>query len=151
VSARTRLFYPHVTSKRTLQCIQVTDAPAAIIRSSVRPSVRKRPRDNPGVVCFHLISLCYSIVNGYEPSSPSLISSTGSTEEPADHAVEYCQCPESDGEAFIECQVCGSFYEPGTYYPLFSDLPIVGEYGSFSIISLPCLESWCCSQSFILI
>jgi hypothetical protein len=36
------------------------------------------------------ISSCYSIVNGYEPSSPSLISSIGSTEEPADDAVEYC-------------------------------------------------------------
>jgi hypothetical protein len=35
------------------------------------------------------ISSCYSIVNGYEPSSPSLISSSGSIEEPADDAVEY--------------------------------------------------------------
>jgi hypothetical protein len=73
------------------------------------------------------ISSCYSVVNGYEPSSPSLISSTGSTEEPVDDAVEYCQCPESDGEAFIECQVCGSFYEPGTYCTLFCDLPIAKE------------------------
>jgi hypothetical protein len=32
------------------------------------------------------ISSCYSVVNGYEPSSPSLISSTGSTEEPTDDA-----------------------------------------------------------------
>jgi hypothetical protein len=30
-------FLPEVTSKRTLQCVQVTDAPAAIIRPSVRP------------------------------------------------------------------------------------------------------------------
>jgi hypothetical protein len=73
------------------------------------------------------ISSCYSVVNGYEPSSPSLISSTGSTKEPADDAVEYCQCPKNDDEAFIECQVCGSFYEPGTYCPLFSDLPSAGE------------------------
>jgi hypothetical protein len=73
------------------------------------------------------ISSCYSVVNGYEPSSPSLISSTGSTEEPADDVVEYCQCTESDDEAFIECQVCGSFYEAGTYCPLFCDLPIAGE------------------------
>jgi hypothetical protein len=51
------------------------------------------------------ISSCYNVVNGYEPSSPSLISSTGSTEEPADDAVEYCQCTESDDEAFIECHV----------------------------------------------
>jgi hypothetical protein len=35
---------PQVTSKRTLQCVQVTDAPAAIVRSSVRPSVR--PSEN---------------------------------------------------------------------------------------------------------
>jgi hypothetical protein len=51
--ARTRFVLPQVTSKRTLQCIQVTDAPAAIVRSSVRPSVRpfirKRPRDNHGI------------------------------------------------------------------------------------------------------
>jgi hypothetical protein len=73
------------------------------------------------------ISSCYSIVNGYEPSSPSLISSIDSTEEPADDAVEYCLCTESDDEAFIECQVCGSFYEPGTYCPLFCDLPSAGE------------------------
>jgi hypothetical protein len=63
-------------------------------------------------------SSCYSVVNGYEPSSPSLISSSGSTEEPADDAVEYCQCTASDDEAFIECHDCGSFYEPGTYCPL---------------------------------
>jgi hypothetical protein len=36
------------------------------------------------------ISSCYSVINGVEPSSPSLISSTGSTEELADDAVEYC-------------------------------------------------------------
>jgi hypothetical protein len=63
-------------------------------------------------------SSSYSVVNGYEPSSPSLISSSGSTEEPADDAVEYCQCTASDDEAFIECHDCGSFYEPGTYCPL---------------------------------
>jgi hypothetical protein len=49
------------------------------------------------------ISSCYSVVNGYEPSSPNLISSIGSTEEPTVDAVEYCQCTESDEEAFIEC------------------------------------------------
>jgi hypothetical protein len=36
-----------VTSKRMLQCVQVMDAPAAIVRPSVRPSVCYRPRDNP--------------------------------------------------------------------------------------------------------
>jgi hypothetical protein len=73
------------------------------------------------------ISSSYSVVNGYEPSSPSLISSTGSTKEPADDEVEYCQCPQSDDEAFMECQACGSFYGPGTYCPLFCDLPSTGE------------------------
>jgi hypothetical protein len=46
VSARMDLVLSLVTSKRTLQCVQVTDAPAAIVRSSIRPSVQKRPRDN---------------------------------------------------------------------------------------------------------
>jgi hypothetical protein len=45
-SARACLVLPQVTSKRTLQCVQVMDAPAAIVRSSVRPFIRKRPRDN---------------------------------------------------------------------------------------------------------
>jgi hypothetical protein len=67
------------------------------------------------------ISSCYSVVNGYEPSSPNLISSSGSNEELADDVVEYCQCTESDDDAFIECQDCGSFYEPGTYCPLLCD------------------------------
>jgi hypothetical protein len=35
---------PQVTSKKTLQCVQVTDAPTAIVQSSVRPSVR--PSEN---------------------------------------------------------------------------------------------------------
>jgi hypothetical protein len=70
------------------------------------------------------ISSCYSVINGYEPSSPSLISSTGSTEEPVDDAVQYCQCTKSDDEAFIEYQACGSLYESGTYCPLLCDFPI---------------------------
>jgi hypothetical protein len=37
VSARTHLVLSQVTSKRTLQCVEVTDAPVAIVRSSVRP------------------------------------------------------------------------------------------------------------------
>ena len=63
----------------------------------------------------------------YEPSFPNLISSTGSTEESADDAIEYCQCPENDDEAFIECQVYGSFYEPGIYCPLLCNLPIAED------------------------
>jgi hypothetical protein len=60
----------------------------------------------------------YSVINGYEPSSPSLISSSSSTDEPTDDAVEYCQCTASDEEAFLECHDCGSFYEPGSHCPL---------------------------------
>jgi hypothetical protein len=43
-SARTRLVLFQVTSKRTLQCVQVTDAPAAIVGLSIW----KHPRDNHG-------------------------------------------------------------------------------------------------------
>jgi hypothetical protein len=75
------------------------------------------------------ISSCYSIVNGNEPSSPSLISSTGSTEEPTDDAVEYCQCPESDDEAFIECQVCGSFMSLALTAPCFVISLVLGNRG----------------------
>jgi hypothetical protein len=41
-SSRTRFVFPQVTSNRMLQCVQVTDAPAAIVRSSVRPSENVR-------------------------------------------------------------------------------------------------------------
>jgi hypothetical protein len=75
------------------------------------------------------ISSCYSVVNGYEPSSPSLISSTGSTEEPADDAIEYCQCTESDDEAFIECQVCGSFLSLALTAPCSVISPVLGNRG----------------------
>jgi hypothetical protein len=42
MSARMRLVLSQVTSKRTLLCVQVTDALAAIVRSSVRPSENVR-------------------------------------------------------------------------------------------------------------
>jgi hypothetical protein len=59
---------PQVTSKRTLQCVQVTDAPAAIVRlsvrpsdcPSVRPSVRKRPRDNPAIEMIYFRNMEYN-------------------------------------------------------------------------------------------
>jgi hypothetical protein len=41
-SVRTRTILFQVTSKMTLQCVQVTDAPAAIVRPSVRPSENVR-------------------------------------------------------------------------------------------------------------
>jgi hypothetical protein len=46
---------PQVTSKKTLQCVQVTDAPAAIVRLSVR----YRPRDNPGKDRRRQVGLCF--------------------------------------------------------------------------------------------
>jgi hypothetical protein len=57
MSARTRTVLSQVTSKRTLQCVQVTDAPVAI----VRPSVQKRPRDNPDLVVA-LLYLVFGLV-----------------------------------------------------------------------------------------
>ena len=36
--------------------------------------------------------LANRVVNGFEPSSPSHISSTGSSNEPAEDAVQYYQC-----------------------------------------------------------
>jgi hypothetical protein len=56
-----RTVLPQVTSIRTLQCVQVTDAPAAIVWPSGRPSVRKRPRNNPmrkWRICIH--SRCFT-------------------------------------------------------------------------------------------
>jgi hypothetical protein len=52
VSARTRLVLSQVTSKRTLQCVQVTDAPTAIVRSFVRPS------ENIRVTTMEISGLC---------------------------------------------------------------------------------------------
>jgi hypothetical protein len=69
-------------------------------------------------------SLAYSVVNGFEPSSPSHISSTGSSKvpvEPADDAVESCQCP------FPTCSVCGSFIEPGSYCPQLCDVIVLED------------------------
>ena len=48
-------------------------------------------------------SFCYNVINVYEPFLLSLISSSGSTEEPINNAVEFCQCSVSDDEEFIEC------------------------------------------------
>jgi hypothetical protein len=70
-------------------------------------------------------SLALSVVNGYEPSSPSHNSSTGSSpepaKEPAEDAVESCQCP------FPTCSVCGSFIEPGSYCPQLCDVIILAD------------------------
>jgi hypothetical protein len=64
-----------------------------------------------------LSSCCSAIVGGYEPSSPTVSSSSGATHGPVDDATGSCQCVESEDVALLECQYCGSFFEPGTYCP----------------------------------
>ena len=70
-------------------------------------------------------SLAYSVVNGYEPSSPSHNSSTGSSMEPvlepAEDAAESCQCTHTP------CSVCGSLVERGTYCPQLCDVIILED------------------------
>ena len=96
-------------------------------------------------------NLAYSIVNGYEPSSPSHISSIDSSEEPAEDAVQYYQCAQSEEDSFIACCVCGSIIELGTYCPC-------SVMSSFLQIRDHALKSryhiWqrcCCCYSFVLI
>jgi hypothetical protein len=67
-------------------------------------------------------SCCSVLVGGFEPTSPSLSSSSGSTHRPVDDAIAYCQCIDSEDVALLECQDCGSFFELGTYCPRFLDL-----------------------------
>jgi hypothetical protein len=67
-------------------------------------------------------SCCSVFVGGFEPSSPTLSSSSGSNDLSVDDAIEYCQCIDSEDVALLECQDCGSFFEPRTYCPLFLDL-----------------------------
>jgi hypothetical protein len=62
-------------------------------------------------------SYCSIVFGGFEPTSPSLTSSSSSTPGPADDAIEYCQCIDSEDVALMECQDCGSFFELGTYCP----------------------------------
>jgi hypothetical protein len=49
-------------------------------------------------------------------------SSSGSNHGPANDAIEYCQCIDSEDVALLERQDCGSFFEPGTYYPWLLEL-----------------------------
>ena len=72
-------------------------------------------------------SLAYSVVNGFEPSSPSHISSIGSSEEPAEDAVQYCQCAQSEEDSFIHCSVCGTINDLGTYYPMLCNVIILED------------------------
>jgi hypothetical protein len=64
-----------------------------------------------------LSSCCSAIVGGYEPSSSTVSSSSGTIHGPVDDAIGSCQCVESEDVALLECQDCGSFFEPGTYCP----------------------------------
>jgi hypothetical protein len=67
-------------------------------------------------------SCCSVFVGGFEPSSPTLSSSSGSNDVSVDDAVEFCQYIDSEDVALLECQDCSSFFEPSTYRPLFLDL-----------------------------
>ena len=47
---------------------------------------------------------CYSVfVGGFEPSSLTLSSSSGSNDVSVDDAVEYCQCIDGEDVALLEC------------------------------------------------
>ena len=72
-------------------------------------------------------SLAYSVVNGYEPSCPSHCSSTGSSEEPTEDAIQYCQCAQSEGDSFIHCGVSGSITDTGTYCPMLYNVIILED------------------------
>jgi hypothetical protein len=72
-------------------------------------------------------SCCSAVVGGFEPTSPTMSESTGSTHEPLDDEVEYCQCIHSEDMDLLECQDCGSFFEPGTFCPLCLELNSVRQ------------------------
>ena len=68
-------------------------------------------------------SSCSVFDGGFNPSSPSSSSSSssGSNAVSIDDVVsveEYCQCSDGEDTGFLECQDCGSFYEPGTHCPM---------------------------------
>ena len=70
--------------------------------------------------------LANSVVNGFEPSSPSHISSTGSSDEPADDAAQYCQCAESE-DSFVHCGVCGTIAYDGSFCPMLCNVIIIED------------------------
>ena len=72
-------------------------------------------------------SLVCSVVNGFEPSSPNHISSTGSSKDPAEDAVQYCQCAQNEEDSFIHCAVCGSITDPGSYCPMLCNVIILED------------------------
>jgi hypothetical protein len=72
------------------------------------------------------VNTCCSVVVGnFEPISPTLSSSLGSNHGLVDDAIEYCQCIDSEDVALLECQHCRSFFEAGTFCPLFLELYLV--------------------------
>ena len=72
-------------------------------------------------------SLACSVVNGFEPSSRSHISSTSSSDEPAKDDVQYYQCAQSKEDSFIHCGVCGTITDPRTYCPLLCNVIILKD------------------------
>jgi hypothetical protein len=70
-------------------------------------------------------SLAISVVNGYEPSSPSHNSSSGSSVEPVlepvEDVAESCQCTHTT------CSVCSSLVEHGTYCPQLCGVIIIED------------------------
>jgi hypothetical protein len=46
-------------------------------------------------------SCCSVFVGGFEPSSPTLSSSSGSNDVSVDDAVEYCQCIDSEDQGCL--------------------------------------------------
>jgi hypothetical protein len=42
-------------------------------------------------------------VGGYEPSSPTVSSSSGATHGPVDDAIDSCQCVESEDIVLLKC------------------------------------------------
>ena len=71
--------------------------------------------------------LANSVVNGFEPSSPSHISSTGSSKDPAKDVVQYCQYAQSEEDSFIHCGVCGTITDTGTYCPMLCNIIILED------------------------
>jgi hypothetical protein len=70
---------------------------------------------------------CSVVVGGFEPTSPTMSSSSGPNHRPVDDAIEYYQCIDSEDVALLEYQDCGSVFEPGTYCPLFLELYLVKQ------------------------
>jgi hypothetical protein len=90
-------------------------------------------------------SCCSVVVGGFEPTSPTMSSSSGFNHGPVDDAIEYCHCIDSEDVALLECQDCISFFELGIYYPQFLEIVFGKVVRSISTLSLHFGESFCCT------